>query len=281
MALLPAALLPSHSKTVFVNLRGVTPNRVCFATVHATALRANAGSGAALKPFKFSLPFRQGVLREFVMGTGIKLQESKYGYWSLLTEDQANIVRAWMGAQGTRVYMKDLFDCSVALGERTTGGRETELGQLFNLAKYREDRKAATTLVQSVATMIGDMRTLQGAECISCPPPRANKDFDLPTFLAKAVAKSVGAKFLELGCWDGEKGQMKSVAVQEKWDELDRVGFTINSDLTRVKGSIILLDDIYQSGTTLNFLRARLTKAGIAGVSAVSLVKAARDTDNQ
>lgn len=278
---IPPVLLPSHTQADFNRLRGTPPNRICFATVHANALKENTGQYAERTPYKFDLRFRQGVVSEFFLGTGIRMRESPYGFWTPLSAEQADVVRAWMAEQGTRVYLKDLFDCSIALGERTVDNRETELGELFTAAKYERLDGAIAELAKRSAETISAMKSFQNVKCLSCPPPRSGKDFDLPTTIALLVSRKTGIPFMELGAWQGEKGQLKDVAADKKWSELERVGFAPNSQLKRVDGAILILDDIYQSGTTLNFMRSKLTAQGIARASSLSLVKAARDTDNQ
>jgi predicted amidophosphoribosyltransferase len=186
-----------------------------------------------------------------------------------------------MESQGTRVYLKDLFDCSIALGERSVDNKETELGHLFTAAKYNGDEAAMLELARRVVESLSSMKSLSELACISCPPPRPDKDFDLPTHIARIVAKKKGVPFVQLGQWHGQKGQLKGVPAHQKWAELERVGFEVGLEVKKAKGLVLLLDDIYQSGTTLNYLRSRLTAQGVARVASISMVKAARDTDNQ
>lgn len=279
MAPLPPALLPTHNKATFRVLRGAPPNRICFATTHQNALRENKSTQ---KPFKFSVPFHHGVGTEFWMGTDIKLWQNEHGPWIALTEAEANLVRDWISRQGTRVYIKDFFDCSVALGERTVNNAETELGVLFSSSKYHDEANTAKAevLKRLKATWDG-MRSLPRSGFVSAPPPRPGKDFDLPTALAERLAKHTGLTFAPLGEWKGDKGQMKDVPADKKWEHLEEVGFQVNPAIARAGKPVLIVDDIYQSGTTLNYLRASLTKVGVARASAISIVKAARDTDNQ
>jgi predicted amidophosphoribosyltransferase len=281
MSLFPSFLLPAHSQADFNKLRGDPPNRICFSTTHSNALKDNSSSFAGSTPFKFHVPFREGVVHEFYLTTDIQLRKSQYGYWVPLTDEQAKVVKTWMADQGTRVYLKDLFDCSVALGERTVSNKETELGELFTAAKYEHSEKAALELSTRVAATLSSLKSLSSMGCVSCPPPRAGKEFDLPTFIATRVAKKTGLPFIDLGNWKTNKGQLKDVAADKKWAVLDAVGFDVNPKLSAIKGATLVIDDIYQSGTTLNFLRSKLTASGIPRASAVSIVKAARDTDNQ
>ena len=281
MAYLPRVFLPQHSQADFRALRNDPPNRVCFATVHAHALKENTGPYNEARPFKFSVPFRHGVVWEFHKGTGLQLRQSQFGYWAPLTAAEAELVRAWMIEQGTRVYLKDLFDCSVALGERSIGNGETELGRLFTAAKYDQNQGSIAELAKRATQAFEAMSSFANVAAISCPPPRPDKVFDLPTIVAQQMAKKARLPFVRLGDWKGAKGQLKEVPADQKWQELEKVGFSVNPALTQLKGDTLIVDDIYQSGTTLNFLRSQLTALGLARATSMSLVKAARDTDNQ
>lgn len=274
-------LLPLHDEMQFKLMRGERPNRICFATTHRNALKPNSPAFAHLRPLNFGVPFKNGVVFEFFRCTGIVLNQNKQAYWTGLTEAEGAEVRHWIAAQGTRVYLKDFFDCSIALGERTVDNSETELGALFSNAKYRADSDAIDTISRRVRRTIQDMRSFSGPIVLSCPPPRPDKEWDLPTTIGERVAKKLGVEFMELGEWLGDKGQMKDVAADQKWAALAAAGFKVNSRVARTSKRLILIDDIYQSGTTLNFLRSSLTAAGVERVSAISIVKAQRDSDNQ
>jgi predicted amidophosphoribosyltransferase len=216
------------------------------------------------------------------MGTNIKLWANDNGSWVALTEGEAAAAKQWIQEQGTRVYIKDFFDCSISLGERTVGNVETELGTLFSAAKYNDvDNKAKGEVLGRLRAAWDGMKSLPRDGYISAPPAREGKEFDLPTALAERLAKHTGLTFVPLGKWKGDKGQLKEVPADKKWDHLSSVGFEVNPTIVKSGKPVLLIDDIYQSGTTLNFLRASLTGMGIARSSAISIVKAARDTDNQ
>jgi predicted amidophosphoribosyltransferase len=43
---------------------------------------------------------------------------------------------------------------------------------------------------------------------------------------------------------------------------------------------VILIDDLYQSGITMQYVASRLLQAGAASVLSLTIVKSNRDTDN-
>ena len=286
MSALPRIFLPAHNQITFRQLRGVPPNRICFATSHANAVKPNPGPYEAKTPFRINLPFRQGVAQEFRAATGVVLREaqSQYGgLWAPLTEQEAVRAKDWIASQGTRVFLKDFFDLSVALGERSAGTplKETELGALFASAKYQQDSVAIREILARLQQTARELHSLPSDVYITSPPPRQGKDFDLPSLLAQSMARSLRQRFEVLGTWQGEKGQLKGVAVDEKWNELEKIGFEVNPKIVKGGKPVLMIDDIYQSGTTVNFLRSKLTASGVARASSLTIVKAARDTDNQ
>jgi predicted amidophosphoribosyltransferase len=58
------------------------------------------------------------------------------------------------------------------------------------------------------------------------------------------------------------------------------VGFSVNPVIGRLGRSVVLVEDIYQSGTTVNFLRSKLTAANVQEAYCLSIVKADGDRDN-
>ena len=78
--------------------------------------------------------------------------------------------------------------------------------------------------------------------------------------------------------WKGQKPSLKETAFAEKWDALAKVG--LKSKKVSVS-SVILLDDLYQSGITMQFVASHIISAGSKQVYGLSLVKSRRDSDNQ
>jgi len=76
------------------------------------------------------------------------------------------------------------------------------------------------------------------------------------------------------------KASVKEVALDEKWAAWESADLQVTSlDLAEKK--IILIDDKYQSGTTIQFVGSVLQSHGASEVYGLSLVKTLRDTDNQ
>lgn len=155
----------------------------------------------------------------------------------------------------------------------------TVIGKLEQDAKYKRDQDAVIALSEIVADFVKQMPFYGSADIITAVPPREGKEFDLPTRLAQRVAKKLDAKYCPAGKWLGEKGQLKAVPMDAKWDLLEAANFAPNSAQLGGK-RVILIDDLYQSGCTLHFVGSKLRLSGAKRIFGLSLVKSWRDTDN-
>jgi predicted amidophosphoribosyltransferase len=71
---------------------------------------------------------------------------------------------------------------------------------------------------------------------------------------------------------------LKNLARDQKLDAL--VG-SISVDADKVRGkSLVVVDDLYQSGLTINYVAEELRAAGAAEVFGLAAVKTLRDDDN-
>ncbi len=128
--------------------------------------------------------------------------------------------------------------------------------------------------------MIMRTKPLSYAQGIAAVPPRQGKVTDLPTQIAGQVAKILNVPLIEIGKWQNMKAQLKECPVNEKWGKLETAAL---STAQKPYGTekLILLDDLYQSGATLNFVGTRIKAAWGCEVYGVCVVKSGKDSDNQ
>ena len=270
----------SLTKKEFVALKADEwPHRICYADTHKGALKPYRGKYA----FKFSLPFYKGAAVVFEADTGIQLypdRANNIGCWTGLHAEQQKLVADWMAAQGTRVYMRDLLNVSLCLGGNMDEDfKHTELGELERRAKYDRDPLAIEELGNRVVRTLTSSSVFKRLKVVSVIPPRQGKEFDLPTEIATYVGRTVGIPFVPCGSWTKEKGQPKQATADQKWDLLEDAGFRPNEAISE-KEKILLIDDLYQSGATLNFVASKLMNELNADVTGLCIVKSRRDTDN-
>lgn len=197
----------------------------------------------------------------------------------------------WPKIPGTEIGDKSLSYCVV--GDYTQcpddQNRQTSLGRAFHAAKYESlDLNAAnqymTILTQSIYRM---MSIFEGcydpkrAVVMHIPVARACKDANLGYQIALQVAQMANLPFMEV-ILDCNKPQFKGLRLDEKlvaWEEIydkrmSAVQFPINSP------DVFIVDDLYQSGTTMWAFARYLKNLGARQVFGLACVKSLRDSDN-
>jgi predicted amidophosphoribosyltransferase len=187
------------------------------------------------------------------------------------------------------VHLEDDLDECFALSYHTqtspTGGYErTVIGQLVRAAKpydraaSRGDRQRAAELAALFADFIGRQPTYQRAELIvAAPPSNAEKDFDLPALLASETAKRVGRVDASAGLRKtrATRPMKDCVTIQEKVENL--VGAFHAEPAVFAGKSVVVLDDIYQSGFTINEVGRVLRQADARLVLGLTATKTTQD----
>ncbi len=156
----------------------------------------------------------------------------------------------------------------------------TTYGRLEHNAKENRDADARAQLVETFANLCEIHPIYRKAGIVMPIPPNPSKTFHLPIKLAGDLAETTGIK-------DGtsmirkvkETLRMQELTFDEKKEAL--IGaIEINGGDVEGK-SIILVDDLYQSGFTMWTVAKLLKKKGAKKVLGLACVKSWRDTDNQ
>lgn len=258
-----------------------TPRRKCFAD-HSGVQKRKA------KP-TFSVP-AEGISKIFEAQTGLPLNYSSQmdNYWCFLSPEQIEQVEAWERAQGKTIYLRDCLSISIALDtnlEDNTSGNYTPLGALESRAKNSRDSSAIAELSDAASSAILSLTYYKDADFVCAIPPSPGKDFDLPTEIVRQVSQKTGKPDITSGLvFANAKSSVKSASFEEKWNVWEQTGLTYQASVNGVdvRGkNIILIDDKYQSGMTIQFVAMKLQQAGAYHVYGLSMVKTLRDTDNQ
>lgn len=258
------------------------PHRICFASTHKEQPKRN-GSGSHVG--NFSLPFEDTVKIVFQCDTKYDLQDSNYGgIWRKIEfENEFNIIDQWARRQGTRIFLRDCLDMSIALDFNfidNNSGRHTILGDLERRGKHDQESAAVDQLVDHYVAAIKDLPRYRDAKHICAIPPSPGKLFDLPTTLAAKIAARLGLE--NLSCrfqFKQSKQSIKEMGVSQKWDAWEQTGLTLTPELAG-DPAVILIDDKYQSGITMQYIASKLLEAGAGAVYGLSAVKTMKDTDN-
>lgn len=182
-------------------------------------------------------------------------------------------------------YFEDELEHCFALDYNLVADREigetgyTKYGRFEHDAKENRNREALTELAEAFANLCENHPIYRRAGIVMPIPPNPSKTFHLPVELAKVLSESTGKK-------DGT-GMIRKIKETRRLQEL-----SIDEKPTALKGaieiigdverkSIILIDDLYQSGFTMWSIAKLLKKKGARRVLGLACVKSWRDTDNK
>ncbi len=194
-------------------------------------------------------------------------------------------------------HFTDELDCCVALDYNAESPselaqhRRTPIGQLEYRAKYEQSERAVAVIAEHMTALYKRI----GGVVPSTPyyltyiPSAVQKQFDLPRELAHALAKRLSAcqgkatppRLLRPKLVGG-KPPLKELPLVDKiacWRSLQQSGAISLSDSV-VDRTVIVVDDLYQSGSTIWSYAAYLKAAGAAAAIGMVCVKSCRDTDN-
>lgn len=153
----------------------------------------------------------------------------------------------------------------------------TEVGSLEHVAKEEQNRDAITELAKRLADVVSHHPTLSRADIIAAMPPRPSKQFHLPVGLVNEMGRILG-RHVGLRLTKAEHPKLRGLAMAAKLEALNGV-FHLDESIEH--GTVLLIDDLYQSGTSAWSLAKFLKENGAGEVYALACVKSWRDTDNQ
>lgn len=193
-----------------------------------------------------------------------------------------NNVIEWTNKYRNTVFINDVLPLSVALAfyKRPEGNefKYTRLGNIVYAIKYKNDTSRINTIVDDVVAAISSFPYYKEANYICAVPPSNGKIFDLPTYIATEVSNRVGKTNISPYIKAGTKQQLKQIPLESKITELFQWDILVNCDI-RDK-TIVLIDDLYQSGATMMYIAMKLQQAGAKYVYGLSIVKNLKNTDN-
>ncbi|MBF0457253.1 MAG: phosphoribosyltransferase [Nitrospirae bacterium] len=213
-----------------------------------------------------------------------------YTYLNEVTEGELNAIEAYFKKIVGCVAIRDCLPISFAIDfDRYTGNPTndpTEIGEIRRKAKPYGGQpvndshyKAADELVNKVVEFIKRVRFYNElVSIVGMPPSDPNKDFILTEYLASKVSKVL--KMEDLSNLVKKKyrtGETKNLPLNKKLNSI-RGSISVSADVDGQK--ILLLDDLYQSGITTNYVAMLLLEQGAAKVYSLSCEKTCKNDDN-
>lgn len=235
--------------------------------------------------FETMCPVRHIGLRQGKGGRG-------YTFFPTAEEDPSvlDAVRGWIDVAGAYVAIRDCLALSFALDyEREKGNPQkpqTMVARLRARAKTyggaatRDTYVAADGLIRECLEFLEKMTCYRHATCVvAMPSSRPDKPFDLTRYLAAGIAdglrKPDKSDAVITTC---ERPPVRTVPIEEK---LAAIEGTITVDPTAVRGeSVLLIEDVYQSGVSMNYVGMLLLQAGARHIFGLACEKTCTNDDN-
>jgi adenine/guanine phosphoribosyltransferase-like PRPP-binding protein len=211
-------------------------------------------------------------IKQITAGDLIRLQEFLsllHGLWVLTLTDHL------------KPYFKKELSEAYALDFNFEQGVEpleyTRIGSLERQAKEKKTPAAVRELAKELAAIIQRHPTLARADYIVAMPARPASRFHLPAELVKQVGHIL-KRPVGLTLTKTDHAKLKGLPIGKKLSALQGKFHLGDS----VKGkTIVVIDDLYQSGASAWSLAKFLKENGAREVYALACVKSWRDTDNQ
>jgi predicted amidophosphoribosyltransferase len=271
-------MYPPITLASFQALRATDKKRICFGSIHKNALKENAGGRAA---GFFNVPFIETIGTLFPWE--LFRNKNQYGgYYRTVTDDgEFNEIRIWMSQNADVVFIRSLFSTAVAACEHyVSQNQRSRVGALEHGAKWNGNAAAKEELVRILTDVFERMHGERRIDAILSVPPSTAGQPSLPSFLASRLADNAGLPdFTACLSWNGPKGKIKELSVDEKWQALEKVGLTVTEEV--MGKNLLLIDDMYQSGATAHFVASHLRAAGANDIHLLAVSKGRRDTDNK
>lgn len=199
-------------------------------------------------------------------------------------------VQDWIEAIKGYVALRDCLAISFAIDYDRVGGSpnnaRTPIGSLRERAKTygrpatKDTYAAADGLIGLCLHTLSDLTSYESATCVvGIPPSDPEKPFDLPEYLADGISKGLGkTDKTEAVQTITARRASKKILLEDK---LSSVRGTIEVDSDAIQDEIVLLiDDLYQSGVTMNYVAMLLLEAGAKKIFGLSCEKTCTNDDN-
>lgn len=199
-------------------------------------------------------------------------------------------VREFLKTVDSYVALRDCLALSFALDYDSVDGNpnnpQTPIGKLRSRAKpyqrgtTNDTYVAADEIVSNCLEFLGKMTCYGDATCImAIPPSDPSKPFNLPRYLASEIARELNVPDRSPGVQTIKaRESLRTTPVSNK---LNTIEGTISVDSVAVRDeNVLLIDDLYQSGVSMNYTAMLLIEAGANRVYGLACEKTCTNDDN-
>ena len=243
--------------------------RINFSSSHAGALKKYNDQWKITLPFKDSI---QPIIKKEI-GNDIDLFDSDYGgVWRFITNEEYDKWHDFITYYKNIVFLRDCLDISLSLSMNIIENESrTEIGELEYQSKYNSNNDAEEQLVSLCKEWINKLPYYKDADLICAVP--SNTPNNLPQRIVDKLditATNISNTIL----WTSKTRNVKDAEnVEDKISILEQSGFTINNKEQLKNKVVILFDDLYMSGVTLQYIAMKLKEAGVQRVLGLTIVK--------
>lgn len=259
-------------------LKDSNTKRIHFATSHKDAIKKPSDNN---KNGKLILPFDDTI--EHIISKEIEISErflfpSKFeGVWrAFKTEEEYERCRGFVDKYNQTVFLRDTLELSLALSMNMTDeDTRTEIGELIHEAKYKNSRDHEQKIVELVQNWLNELPYYNEANVICAMPCSDKENHSLPRRIVDEIEGYENIS--EFVNWRNKSKSLKDInTIEEKLAAIQEFDLEITSDL---KGkNVILLDDLYMSGLSMQYVAMKLKENGAERVFGISIVKSRSNT---
>ena len=162
----------------------------------------------------------------------------------------------------------------------------TEVRDSVYKCKFKPDELAISRLTELALEFINKHDIYRGCDCIAAVPHDPNKEYDLPSILAVNIAQRLSVPDItphfNFGTGKSSAKEVKNDDPEwfdKKWNIWQSANLTYNGETLAGK-KILLIDDNYQSGLSLQYVAMILQNACAHQVYGLTMTKTLRDRGN-
>ena len=149
---------------------------------------------------------------------------------------------------------------------RGGSARLSAVGELMRAAKDDQDADALGAIQQRLVEFV-DRLDLPADPLVLAVPPGPHRDSHPVPALAVAVAAHVGAVVGDAVTRRRETARLRDTPIEHRRRVVESAGYVVTGEVAG--RSVVLVDDVVLTGTTLGFLAELLVAAGALEVNAV------------
>ncbi len=138
-----------------------------------------------------------------------------------------------------------------------------EIAELLYRLKNRADRDAAPSIIETAAHFLAGHR--EKFDCIVPVPPSHQRAVQPVIILAQGIGQALGVPVLDCVGTTRSTSQLKNVTDPEERKKHVEGLYQVDANQTRGR-KILLFDDLFRSGTTMNAITEQLLGPGQAAI---------------